>query len=79
MDKVFEALGTLDELNAALGVSREHSISVGNGLDVVLSEIQSLIMDLGAAIATPPLSSTERKLKYVYVNFVTYSNHFCIP
>ncbi len=69
MDKVFEALGTLDELNAALGVAREHSISAGNGLDVVLSEIQSLIMDLGAAVATPP-SSTERKLKYV--NFVDY-------
>ncbi len=62
-DKVFEALGTLDELNAALGVAREHSISVQNGLDVVLSEIQSIIMDLGAAVATPP-SSTEQKLKY---------------
>ncbi len=69
MDKVFEALGTLDELNAALGVAREHSISAGNGLDVVLSEIQSLIIDLGAAVATPP-SSTEQKLKYV--NFVDY-------
>ncbi len=63
-DKVFEALGTLDELNAALGVTREYSISAGNGLHIILSEIQSLIIDLGAAIATPP-SSTEKKLKYV--------------
>jgi len=57
-DDTFHALGTVDELNSVLGVAREHATALlpqpaGGGLCEQLVEIQSRLLDVGAAIATP--------------------------
>jgi cob(I)alamin adenosyltransferase len=63
-DPIFDALGNQDELNAVLGIAREHLCLHGNtGLVVKIEEIQSRLFDVGAAIATPP-NSSEKKKKY---------------
>lgn len=50
-DRRVAAYGTVDELNAALGVAR----AAGAGeIDVVLGELQHKLFDLGAELATPP-------------------------
>lgn len=50
-DLRIEALGTLDELNACLGVAR----ALGEPLlDVELDRIQAELFSLGAQVATPP-------------------------
>ena len=54
-DIVFEALGDTDELNSILGVAREHCENLP-GCDRLCSElevIQSRLMDVGSAVATP--------------------------
>lgn len=63
-DLIFHALGNVDELNAALGISKEYCLQVQNGIDEKIIEIQSRLFDLGAAIATPINNSSEEKLKY---------------
>lgn len=45
-----EAYGTVDELNAALGVARLHA---SDETDAALSRIQNDLFDLGADLATP--------------------------
>mmetsp|Transcript_3456 Transcript_3456/g.12461 ORF Transcript_3456/g.12461 Transcript_3456/m.12461 type:complete len:195 (+) Transcript_3456:25-609(+) len=52
-DLVFEALGDADELNSAIGVASQYCSSAGNGISEQLGEIQSRILDVGSAIATP--------------------------
>ena len=49
------AYGTLDEANAAIGVARLHTGTIGdNGLcDAMLSRIQNDLFDLGADLCTP--------------------------
>ena len=59
-DRVFEALGNTDELNSAIGIACWH-------LDIPklrkqLVFIQSRLLDLGSAIATPLNDSTSDKL-----------------
>jgi cob(I)alamin adenosyltransferase len=82
-DQIFHALGTVDELNSSLGIANEYCLIVNNGLSekydyfvpVVsfilrfyrITEIQSRLFDLGAAIATPTHSSSEEKRKYTEV------------
>jgi len=56
-DSVFHALGTADELNSFIGLAREHCVSCRNGLEDKLQTIQSLLLDIGANIATPRKSS----------------------
>ena len=56
-----ESYGTVDELNAALGVVRafnaaERPTRVRRELDAVLRKLQSELFDLGAELATPPAS-----------------------
>merc|ERR1712154_447867 len=53
--------------NASIGVAREFCIQANNGLNDKLIEIQSRLMDIGSAIATPISSdkSKESKLKHV--------------
>jgi len=46
-----KAIGEVDELNAALGVAR--TFSIGHSLDEELKQIQSLLFDLGAELASP--------------------------
>ena len=64
-DDVFMALGDTDELNAALGIVREYMANT-SPLTSQIETIQSRLFDIGAAIATPRISSTkvasERKL-----------------
>lgn len=53
---VFNALGTADELNAAIGVAREHCLSAAVSKELLsgqLATIQSRLLDLGALLATP--------------------------
>jgi cob(I)alamin adenosyltransferase len=45
-----EAYGTVDELNAALGLARLHA---GGGTDAALARIQNDLFDLGADLCTP--------------------------
>ena len=55
-----EAYGTVDELNAAVGVARAFNAAelerspACRELDVVLRRLQSELFDLGAELATPP-------------------------
>lgn len=61
-DPAFEALGSMDELNASLAIAAEHSALAGNGLSDMLATIQSLLMDASALVATPRDSSSARKI-----------------
>jgi cob(I)alamin adenosyltransferase len=61
-DAFFHALGDVDELNAAVGLSREHCAPLGAGLETQLVEIQSRLLDAGSAIATPASSSRPEQL-----------------
>lgn len=56
-DRVFEALGNTDELNAAIGVAKEHCELGENGLSFNLATIQSRMLDIGSAVATPRLNT----------------------
>ena len=56
------ALGDVDELNGAIGVAREYCVQAGNGVEPWLAEIQSRLMDVGAAVATPLTSASKHKI-----------------
>ena len=47
-----EAYGTVDELNAVIGVARLHS-GQNDRIDAMLGRIQNELFDLGADLATP--------------------------
>jgi cob(I)alamin adenosyltransferase len=59
------AYGTLDELNAAVGLARVFNAEAGpdranhEWLDGVLKKIQNQIFDLGSELATPPAAAYE--------------------
>jgi cob(I)alamin adenosyltransferase len=59
-DARIEAYGTVDELNAAIGVARAWNAAeidrapACRELDVILRRLQSELFDLGAELATPP-------------------------
>ena len=75
-DLVFAALGDSDELNAAIGLARAHceaSAVTGSStesdflrrrMELVpqLSVVQSRLLDLGSAVATPLTQSSEKRL-----------------
>jgi cob(I)alamin adenosyltransferase len=61
-DHHFEVLGTVDELNSALGVAAAHALPVDPDLAAELQQIQSLLLDLGSAVATPLPSSAPEQL-----------------
>ncbi len=63
-DIIFEVLGHQDELNCIVGIAREYCLLSNNGLSEMLSEIQSRLFDLGAAVATPVQTSSVRKKVY---------------
>eukprot|EP00963_Diacronema_lutheri_P003463 scaffold283_cov316-Pavlova_lutheri.AAC.33 len=60
---VFEALGDVDEINSVLGLAREHCLDAKNGIDQKLAEVQSRLLDVGSAVATPATSSAAHKLE----------------
>jgi cob(I)alamin adenosyltransferase len=51
-DPRFEAIGSVDETNAAIGIARLH-VSEYPDLDLMLGAIQNDLFDLGADLATP--------------------------
>eukprot|EP00877_Chromochloris_zofingiensis_P006750 jgi/Chrzof1/2328/Cz11g11050.t1 len=62
-DVTFQALGDVDELNSVVGVARE--FCVDDQLQQQLEVIQSRLLDVGSAIATPVDKSPEYKLQRV--------------
>ena len=69
--EVFEALGNSDELNAAIGLAHAHcevQSATGTSLHDIMAQletVQSRLLDLGSAVATPRSSSNERQLARV--------------
>jgi cob(I)alamin adenosyltransferase len=57
-DLRIEALGAVDETNAALGVARTHTREDAV-LDPVLEALQHRLFDLGADLAAPPITGRE--------------------
>lgn len=60
---VFQALGDVDELNSAIGVALEFSREVSLHVTEQLETLQSRLLDVGSAVATPLPTSTEAKLQ----------------
>lgn len=63
---VFEALGTVDELNASIGLCFEYALLADHKMIATqLTSIQSTLLDLGSHIATPKTSeaSDEKHLQ----------------
>ena len=63
-DPRVEAYGTVDELNAVLGVARLHS-GQNDRIDAMLGRIQNELFDLGADLATPPREGETNVLRMV--------------
>jgi cob(I)alamin adenosyltransferase len=66
-DSFFTALGDVDEVNANVGLAREHCLDMSDGvaraaLISQLAHIQSRLLDVGSAVATPLDSSSSRKI-----------------
>jgi cob(I)alamin adenosyltransferase len=59
-DLRFEAIGTVDELNAHVGLARLERATLPDGMDVMLGRIQNDLFDLGADLATPDKGGRER-------------------
>jgi cob(I)alamin adenosyltransferase len=51
-DQRFEAIGTVDELNALIGVARIDAKPLGTELAAILARVQNDLFDLGADLAT---------------------------
>eukprot|EP00245_Coleochaete_scutata_P008836 TRINITY_DN2788_c0_g1_i1.p1 TRINITY_DN2788_c0_g1~~TRINITY_DN2788_c0_g1_i1.p1 ORF type:complete len:275 (-),score=61.26 TRINITY_DN2788_c0_g1_i1:272-1096(-) len=62
-DAVFDALGDVDELNSVLGVAHQFCLQSGKvEICTQLEEIQSRLLDVGSAVATPAGSASVHKL-----------------
>ncbi len=59
-DLRFETIGTIDELNAHVGLVRLQAAALPDGLDTMLGRIQNDLFDLGADLATPEKPGRER-------------------
>ncbi|XP_042333265.1 corrinoid adenosyltransferase isoform X2 [Sceloporus undulatus] len=62
-DQVFDALGTLDELSSAVGLSAEFGSEGGHSFVEELHKVQRMLQDAGANVATPVSSARESHLK----------------
>ena len=67
--QVFYCLGSIDEINANLGLAREFCLSINEpGVHQQLEEIQARLIDLGSHVATPKTSDklgAEKKVSHV--------------
>ena len=52
-DARLEAVGTVDEANACIGLARLHTAKTHPEIDAMLARIQNDLFDLGADLATP--------------------------
>ncbi|KAG0308597.1 hypothetical protein BGZ98_007451 [Dissophora globulifera] len=62
-DRIFEALGAVDELNSSIGMAHHYCKKAGNGLEDQLIEIQCNLQDIGSNIATPRHDASETQLR----------------
>ena len=62
-DLRFVAIGTIDELNAHVGLARLHRSALGGEVDAMLARIQNDLFDLGADLATPQKSEKRERLR----------------
>jgi cob(I)alamin adenosyltransferase len=60
-DLRFVAIGTVDEVNATVGLSRLHRLA--GDIDGMLARIQNDLFDLGADLATPQRSERRDRLR----------------
>ncbi|XP_061162638.1 corrinoid adenosyltransferase MMAB-like [Saccostrea echinata] len=65
-DIIFEALGSTDELNSAIGVAAE--FCKDDGLISQLEQVQCVLQDIGSCVATPNSSAREVHLKNTQFN-----------
>jgi cob(I)alamin adenosyltransferase len=62
-DPRFESIGTVDELNASIGIARLHEEAIGADLSAMLARIQNDLFDLGADLATPDKKPSRERLR----------------
>jgi cob(I)alamin adenosyltransferase len=62
-DLRFDAIGTIDELNAHVGAARLHEAALGADVATMLSRIQNDLFDLGADLATPEVKASRERLR----------------
>ncbi|XP_063000387.1 corrinoid adenosyltransferase MMAB [Elgaria multicarinata webbii] len=62
-DQIFDALGTLDELSSAIGLSAEFGRECGHSFVEELHKVQCVLQDAGSNVATPISSAREAHLK----------------
>ena len=59
-DLRFDAIGTVDEVNATIGLARLYAAA---GLDAMLARIQNDLFDLGADLAVPEVEGKRERLR----------------
>ena len=70
-DPRIEAYGTVDELNALIGVARSHLDAEAAELDAILERLQHQLFGVGAALATPdPAKDTSQWIDDAMIEFV---------
>ncbi|XP_066466008.1 corrinoid adenosyltransferase MMAB isoform X2 [Tiliqua scincoides] len=62
-DQIFDALGTLDELSSAVGLSAEFGGESRHSFVEELHKVQCVLQDAGSNVATPISSARESHLK----------------
>nr|CAG8473580.1 10154_t:CDS:2 [Entrophospora candida] len=62
-DPIFDALGTIDELNSSIGIANFYCKKAGNSLIDNLIEIQCNLIQVMSNVATPRSNSNDSKIK----------------
>ena len=69
-DKVFQALGDVDELSCQIGLAREMALmsSIEHPFVEQLVRVQCILQDIGSCVATPPSSARQAHLDNVGIS-----------